>query len=102
MSDDTRAFDALLPPEMAAKAEAVGAAKTQQPRLRTFALAVLGGAFIALGAAFSTTVVAGANGALPLGVTRLLAGASFSSDRASQQFAFHAGLCLGSSGRCSP
>ena len=60
MSDDPHAFDALLPPEMAAKAEALGAAKAQQPPLRTFALAVLGGAFIALGAAFSTTVVAGA------------------------------------------
>jgi formate/nitrite transporter len=78
MSEDTGAFDALLPPEMAAKAEALGAAKAQQAGLRTFALAVLGGAFIALGAAFSTTVVAGANGTLPLGVTRLLAGASFS------------------------
>src|SRR5438105_11026776 len=42
------------------------------------ALAVLGGAFIALGALFATTVVAGAAGVLPYGVGRLLAGLAFS------------------------
>ena len=42
-----------------------------------FALAVLAGAFIALGAMFATTVVAGAGDVLPFGVTRLLAGLVF-------------------------
>ena len=68
--------DALMPPEMAAKAAAVGVAKAGMPTLRTFALAVLAGAFIALGAMFATTAIAGA-GDLPFGVQRLLAGITF-------------------------
>lgn len=43
----------------------------------TLALAVLAGAFIALGAVFSTTVTVGAAGQLTFGVTRLLAGLAF-------------------------
>ena len=61
-------FDALLPAEMAAKAEEVGADKTRLDAGRLFALAVLAGAFVALGAVFSTTVAAGAQGVLPYGV----------------------------------
>jgi formate/nitrite transporter len=45
--------------------------------LNLFVLAVLAGAFVALGAIFSTTVAAGATGVLPYGVTRLLIGLSF-------------------------
>jgi formate transporter FocA len=71
-------LDALLPAEMAAKAEEIGVKKARLDALSTFTLAVLAGAFIALGAMFSTTVVAGAAGALPYGVTRLLAGLVFS------------------------
>jgi formate transporter len=70
-------FDALLPPEMAIKAEQIGVRKAQVDAVTTFALAVLAGAFIALGAMFATTVTAGAAD-LPYGVTRLLAGLSFS------------------------
>ena len=70
-------FDALMPPEMARKAERVGVQKTRQHWLNLLALAVLAGAFIALGAMFATTVLAGADGALPFGVSRLLAGAAF-------------------------
>ena len=44
------------------------------PPVSMFVLAVLAGAFIALGAIFSTTVSAG-TGALPFGVARLLGGA---------------------------
>jgi len=43
-------FDALLPAEMAEKAESVGVQKTRMDRVSLFALAVLAGAFIALGA----------------------------------------------------
>jgi formate/nitrite transporter len=41
------------------------------------ALAVLAGAFIALGSMFATTVLAGADGVIPFGVSRLLAGIVF-------------------------
>jgi len=70
-------IDALLPPDMAARAEQIGVKKAGMNRVTMFALAVLAGAFIALGAMFSTTVVAGTAGALPYGVTRLLAGLVF-------------------------
>jgi len=62
---------------MARAAEAVGVRKAGLCASATLALAVLAGAFIALGAAFSTTVAAGA-GDLPYGVARLLVGVAFS------------------------
>jgi formate/nitrite transporter len=71
-------LDALLPPEMAARAEQIGVKKATLDWASMFALAVLAGAFIALGALFATTVVAGAAGQLPYGVARLLAGLAFS------------------------
>jgi len=71
-------FDALLPAEMAEKAELSGVRKATLDIPSCFTLAVLAGAFIALGAAFATTVVAGGSGALPFGVVRLLAGIVFS------------------------
>jgi formate transporter len=69
-------FDALLPPEMAVRAEAAGEAKAALPALTMFLLAVLAGAFIAMGAAFATTVTAG-TGDVAYGVVRLIAGLSF-------------------------
>jgi formate transporter FocA len=71
-------IDALLPAEMAAKAEELGVSKAAMSATRLFVLAVLAGAFIALGAAFSTTVAAGAPSALPYGLLRLAAGLVFS------------------------
>ncbi len=82
-------IDALLPQEMASRAEYLGARKAEMSFLRTFMLAVLAGAFIALGALFATTVSAGSvatvgadgttsfTSALPYGVVRLLAGLVF-------------------------
>jgi formate/nitrite transporter len=70
-------FDALMPPEIARTAERVGVAKTRLPWPSLFALAVLAGAFIALGSMFATTVLAGTEGTLPFGVSRLLAGVAF-------------------------
>ena len=70
-------FDAFLPPEMAAKAESIGVKKAIMGPRNTFALAVLAGAFIALGAVFSITVTAGAAGNLPFGITKLLGGLVF-------------------------
>jgi len=83
-------IDALLPQEMATRAEYLGVRKAEMPALKMFTLAVLAGAFIALGAIFATTVSAGSmivalpdgsaafSTGLPYGVTRLLAGLVFS------------------------
>jgi formate/nitrite transporter len=68
--------DALMPQEMAEKAEAIGVRKAELAFWPLFALAVLAGAFIALGAMFSTTTAAGSS-VLPYGVARLLIGLSF-------------------------
>jgi formate/nitrite transporter len=70
-------IDALLPADIAEKAEAVGVQKTRLDFVSLLALAVLGGAFIALGAMFATTVLAGADGVIPFGVSRLLSGLAF-------------------------
>jgi len=70
-------FDALLPPAMAVKAEQVGVNKANIEAISTFLLAVLAGAFIALGAVFSTTVTAGATGVLPYGISKLIGGLAF-------------------------
>jgi formate/nitrite transporter len=82
-------LDALLPADMAKRAELLGVRKAEMPAFSMFMLALLAGAFIALGAVFATTVSAGgmpitaADGALaftaglPYGVTRLLAGLVF-------------------------
>jgi len=70
-------LDALPPVEMARKAEQVGVVKASMSTANTFALSVLAGAFIALGAIFATTVTAG-GGDVPFGVLRLLGGLAFS------------------------
>ena len=64
---DNRGIDALLPAEIAEKAEAVGVQKTKLDTLSLLALAVMAGAFISLGAMFATTVLAGADGVLSAG-----------------------------------
>jgi formate transporter FocA len=68
--------DALLPPDVARKAEEVGVKKATAPAVQLFVLGVLAGAFIALGAIFATTITAG--GELGFGVSRLLGGLVFS------------------------
>ncbi|OQA17753.1 MAG: putative formate transporter 1 [Chloroflexi bacterium ADurb.Bin360] len=69
-------LDAFIPAEMAAKAEGVGVKKATGDALQLFALAILAGAFIGLGAIYCTTVLAG-TAALPYGVQRLLGGLVF-------------------------
>ena len=69
-------FDAFPPPGMAAKAEGVGVKKAGLDFLTMFALAILAGAFIGVGAIFATTVLAGTS-TLPYGVARLLGGLVF-------------------------
>jgi formate/nitrite transporter len=63
---------------MARKAESVGVDKAALPVPRLLVLAVLAGAFIALGAGFSTVAATGAQDAIGLGPTRVLAGLVFS------------------------
>ena len=70
-------FDALLPAEMAKRAEEIGVKKASMDGLTMLTLAVLAGAFIALGGVFSTVALAGAGDA-PWGPVRVLAGAVFS------------------------
>lgn len=90
MSNGGFSFDALMPKDMAAKAEAVGVTKANLGPYRMFAMAVLAGAFIAMGANYATTVWAGlgkitvsAGGdvaftsAIPYGIQRLLGGLVF-------------------------
>jgi formate transporter len=69
--------DALLPAEVARAAEDVGVRKAKADTFSLLALAILGGAFIALGAMFATTVMAGSEDSLPYGLGRLLAGVPF-------------------------
>jgi len=77
MVDEEPRFEALLPPAMARRAEEAGVRKVATPAASLFALAVLAGAFIALGGVFATTALAGA-GSGPWGATRVLAGVAFS------------------------
>ncbi len=73
----TVTLDALMPQDIANKAETVGVAKATSGYRRLLILGVLAGAFIGMGAVFATTVAAG-SGALPYGVARLLIGLVFS------------------------
>jgi formate/nitrite transporter len=70
-------LDALLPPEMAKRAEEIGVRKASMDAITLLALAVLAGAFIALGGVFATVALSGAEAA-PWGATRVLAGLVFS------------------------
>ena len=76
MADIELNVDALLPPDMAHRAEAIGIRKAKQDFLMMFALAVLAGAFIAAGAFFATTVWTG-GAALPYGLNRVFGGLAF-------------------------
>jgi len=67
--------DAFAPPEIAARVERVGVAKTRLPLAATAMLSVLGGAFIGLGALFATVVTADAS--LSPAVSRVLGGVVF-------------------------
>jgi formate/nitrite transporter len=68
--------DAYAPAEIAGRVRDVGVSKANLDRASMFALAVLAGAFIALGACFSTLSVSGVD--LGYGLSRLVAGVTFS------------------------
>ena len=73
--NETISFDSYLPPAMAQKAADAGVAKANLGKWRMLALAVLAGAFIAMGAIFATTATAGST--LPFGITKLVGGLVF-------------------------
>jgi formate transporter len=70
-------FDELLPAEMAAKARTIGTKKANMDFISTFALAVLAGAFIALGAIFFTISQTTGGVAIPWGIMRVIGGLTF-------------------------
>ena len=69
--------DALPPEDVALRAEAAGVAKAGRDAITLLTLAVLAGAFIALGAMFSTLVSVGIGDVLPYGLGRLIVGSAF-------------------------
>ncbi len=72
-------LDAYAPAQIAMRVREVGVTKAAMPVLTMFALAVLAGAFIALGALFYTvTVTTGNEAAVPFGLLRLAGGVTFS------------------------
>ncbi|MBX3082154.1 MAG: formate/nitrite transporter [Anaerolineae bacterium] len=70
-------IDALPPAQIAEKAVQAGLKKAQVDLLSLFLLSILGGAFIAIGAIFATSVTAGTKDAIPVGITKLLSGLAF-------------------------
>jgi len=70
-------IDALLPKEMAKRAERMGAEKAEQDGLNLLVLSALAGAFIAFGATFAAAVATGAGPEYPWGLTKLAAGLAF-------------------------
>jgi len=72
-----RYFDALLPTEMALKAEDLGVKKVNINWISMLSLAILAGAFIALGSVFYTTVTAGLKEVWPYGMIKLVGGLVF-------------------------
>ena len=71
-------INALMPREMAEKAEQIGVDKARQDILCLLVLSVLAGAFIAFGAVASVIAGAGAQGILPYGIKQLVSGLVFS------------------------
>ena len=72
-------LDAYAPSQIAMRVREVGVTKATMPVLTMFALAILAGSFIALGALFYTvTVTTGNEVAVPFGLLRLTGGVTFS------------------------
>ena len=81
-------FDAIMPAAMAVRAEESGVKRAALDPLTLTVLAILGGAFVAFGAVFATTITAGSaaitsadggtlSAGLPYGIVRLLNGLAF-------------------------
>ncbi len=68
-------IEAILPKDMAKRAERTGLEKAEKDALSLLALASMAGAFIAFGATFAAAVTAGASG---VGTVKLVGGLAFS------------------------
>ena len=71
-------LEPLLPDAIALASENLGVKKAKQPFRMQFMLAMLGGAFVGLGAMFAMITITGAEGMMSYGLTRLLMGVTFS------------------------
>ncbi|MCD4830793.1 MAG: formate/nitrite transporter family protein [Anaerohalosphaeraceae bacterium] len=71
-------IDAILPAQMAKKAEDIGVAKANLSNAQLLLLAILAGAFIAFAAQFYTIVMVGAGDTLGFGLSKLVGGLAFS------------------------
>lgn len=83
-------IDPIMPATMAVRAEEAGVKRVANDALTVLVLSLLGGAFVAFGAIFATTVIAGSTvisaadgvtsltATLPYGIVRLLNGLAFS------------------------
>jgi formate transporter FocA len=80
LQDSPRQFsmDALMPPQMARKAAALGVVKAKMGWHNLVLLSILAGAFISLGAVFSTVVTTSGDVPLAFGLSRLAGGLVFS------------------------
>src|SRR3954467_6199639 len=77
-ADIPTSLDARLPDTIALAAEELGVRKAHYDTPTLLALAVLAGAFIALGGFVAAVTMSGAECRMPYGVTRLLGGLVFS------------------------
>lgn len=77
MKTENNPFDALMPPDMAHKAEEVGVYKATKNPLQSFFLAITAGVFISIAFVFYTTVTTGA-GDMPYGMSKFVGGLAFS------------------------
>ncbi|MGB5156816.1 MAG: formate transporter FocA [Desulfobacterales bacterium] len=77
MDDTNYRIEMMLPAEMAKKAEQLGVKKATIGWRNLLLLSIMAGAFIALGAIFSTTVTSGAALTIPFGISKLLGGLVF-------------------------
>lgn len=68
----------LMPDALAQAWEKLGAKKALQPLSTQFMLGILGGAFIGIGGMFAMITVAGSEGMMAYGLSRLLMGIAFS------------------------
>ena len=75
-SDESTIY--LSPKEMALRAEEIGVDKSRLSAGKLLLLGILAGVYIAFGAIFSAIAVTGVSGVWPYGITRILAGITFS------------------------
>lgn len=71
-------LDALLPPEMAVKAENIGVKKVRLSFTQKMLLSILAGAFIAFAGDFYTVISVGTSDAVGFGLSKFIGGLAFS------------------------